>query len=605
MVTALPQSALPQTATAQTATAREIELADELQRQFQFLMREAPVRFVATAVAYGMGMIFLPVPLILAAALLDLLGEIVTWQILRGDSLALARNPARRRVMLAAIILIETCFALPAALMWHIEDPYVKALAVGLMSGSMMHLATARSIHLPTGIAGWVTLAVAMAVSNGLYWLQRGDWASLAVTSLCEVVALGYFAAAMLSNNRLHRETAEGRRVALAADAAKGRFLAQMSHELRTPLNAILGLSHAELRRAADPIGRERLGAIVASAEGLGTLLDDILDLSAMETGRLPIRPTPAIPAEEICAAAALWRPGIEEAGLGFALTVDPALDRPAMLDCQRTRQCLSNLLSNALRHTVRGGISLTARHSESLRRGGRWLSVEVADTGPGIPDALRATLFAAPAAAGPAPPRPDGNGSGGHGIGLSIAYAMARQMGGDLTLQPADPDRPGARFTLLLPLPAAPAPVRAAPRAETPLRGRRVLVVDDIATNRMVAAACLTLLGARVDEAASGPATLDRLAQGGADAVLLDLNMPGMDGRATLAEIRRQPGPAARVPVVAMTADAMPGDRAACLAAGFDGYIAKPVTPDRLAETFAALDAAARPRHLTQDSPA
>jgi two-component system, sensor histidine kinase len=565
-------------------------LRGELIRQAELLRSEMPIRAVAGALAYGMTAIYLPVWIILALALVDLVAEIASDRLLR-DPDRLVAEPRLRHLLVALTFVIETCFALPAALMWHIDDPYAKALSIGLLSGSMMHIATVRAIHMPQGLAGAAALAVLIFSSNLIYWWDTANWDALFVTTLCGVVAVGYFVTAMVSNHRLHRANAEGRQAALQADAAKGRFLAQMSHELRTPLNGILGLAHAELRNTRDPAARERLSVLLTSAEGLATILDDSLDSAAVSDGQVAIRLRAASPGQAIATAAALFRPRIEEAGLHLTLDIGPGLDRPFLLDDHRLRQCLSNLLSNALRHTTEGGINIIARlaYLQDPTRG--HLSVEVIDTGTGVPPALRDQLMRfPPGRAGVAPvPRPDG----GQGLGLGIVRDLARRMGGDLVLLPELAGQKGARFFLTLTLRDA----VAAPRttAEAPaLQGLRVLVVDDLATNRLVALTCLRLLGVTATEAASGAEALARLRAAPADAVLLDMNMPDMDGIATLQAIRAELAGASVPFVIAMTADAMPEDRARYLAEGLDGYLAKPVTPERIAE---ALSGAMKPQ--------
>lgn len=564
----------------------EARLRDEMERQAELLRSEMPVRAIAGALAYGMTAIYLPLWFIAILALVDLGAETVSARLLR-DIDRLVAEARRRHGLVALTFIIETCFALPAAVMWHIDDPYAKALSIGLLSGSMMHIATVRAIHMPQGYAGAAALAVLIFTSNGIYWSEKDNWQALAVTSLCGAVAVGYFVTAMLSNHRLHRANAEERQAALRADAAKGRFLAQMSHELRTPLNGILGLAHAELRAARTPEARERLSVLVTSAEGLATILDDSLDTAAVSDGQVAIRQRAAVPAQAIATAAALFRPRIEEAGLTLTLDIGPGLDRPFLLDDQRLRQCLSNLLSNALRHTRTGGIHIVGRMARLQDPPQGFLSVEVADTGSGVPPALRAELLRyPPGRAGVAPlPRPDG----GQGLGLAIVRDLARRMGGDLVLLPDQPGQPGARFCLTLVL----ADANGAPDLAVPeggLAGLRVLVVDDLATNRLVALTCLRLLGITATEAASGTEALARLRKAPADVVLLDMNMPDMDGIATLRAIRAEAPGATRPAVIAMTADALPEDRARYLAAGMDGYLAKPVTPERIAEALAAV---------------
>ncbi len=567
-------------------TPHEVRLAEEYERQHRVARDEAKVRFPALALAYAMTMIYLPVWIVLAMAAIEAAGEAVVWRLLGGDRARLARDPARRRLLLAGIALMQLGYGLPCALMWHLDDPYAKALAVGMLVSGMMHLATTRAINLATGMTGWVVLTAIMVVGNAHFWVPTGDWLPLFLTTLTGAGGCAYFASALMANHRLHREALAGRRVAQAADAAKGRFLTQVSHELRTPLNAIVGLSHAELGHATDAGTIERLSVMVASAEELSRLLDDILDLSAIEAGRLPVRPARADPAAEIAASAALWRPAIEQCGLALTVEVAGDLGGPALLDRERLRQCLSNLLSNALRHTPSGGITMQA--AATWQDGQRGLEVTVIDTGPGVAADLRERLFEPFSGAGPDPAR----GGAGHGIGLSIARATARAMGGDLVLDPGPEAAQGARFRLSLPLPDAPgdSPPVLPPVPGRALAGRRVLVVDDVGTNRMVAAACLRLLGAEPGEAGSGAAALAAVGADRWDAVLLDMNMPGMDGLETLRRLRALPGAAGRLPVVAMTADAMPGLRTQYLAAGLDGYLAKPVSPERLADALAAV---------------
>lgn len=571
------------------------DLRDELERQAAVLRQERPLRVIAIVVAYGMAFIYLPPSVILVFALCDLAGEIGAAALMK-DPARLAGDRRRRIGLLATIFVIETFFCLPPAIYWHVDDPYAKALAVGVLAGSMMHMASVRAIHLPQGLTGAAALTVVILSSNTIYWLDKGDLSALAGTTVSGLVAISYFVAAMVSNHRLHSTTAAERGRAQAADQAKGRFLAQMSHELRTPLNGILGLAHAEHRLARDAGSRERLAVLVASAQGLAAILDDSLDSAAVETGQMPVRLRPGVPATVIRSTAALFRPAVEDKGLTLDCLIDAGLDTPALIDATRLRQCLTNLLANALRHTTAGGITIRAGIVADPRR----LVIEVADTGPGLSPAAAAGLFAE-ALGAPA----DGT---RRGIGLAITRDLARRMGGGIDLADQPAGSPGARFRLTLALPEAqpdppsdpppaaqpdPLPAPAGVAATAALSGPRVLVVDDIATNRLVATTCLRLLGLDPAEAGSGEAALDLAAAQRFDAVLLDLNMPGMDGAATLRALRGLPGASARARVVAMTADALPDDRARCLALGFDAHLAKPVTSETIA---AALGAARTP---------
>ncbi|MDN5789210.1 ATP-binding protein, partial [Pseudorhodobacter sp.] len=279
---------------------------------------------------------------------------------------------------------------------------------------------------------------------------------------------------------------------------------------------------------------------------------------------------------------------------------ISAALCQPLMLDPQRLRQCLSNLLSNALKNTPDGGIHVSAQLSPSSP-GQSLLRIEVTDTGPGIPAQQHSRIFEPFARAnltGASARSPSGSAIAGNGLGLSICRAMAQQMGGDLTLSPDSTEGRGARFILTLrvepatdntaPLHTPPEPAIAG-GTETPsppgegIANLRVLVVDDIATNRLVAATYLWTLGATMQEAASGDEALEILQTHVPDLLLLDMQMPGMTGLQTLARIRALPGSAGKVPVIAMTADAMAEHRKSYLSAGVDGYLAKPITAERI----------------------
>jgi CheY-like chemotaxis protein len=241
------------------------------------------------------------------------------------------------------------------------------------------------------------------------------------------------------------------------------------------------------------------------------------------------------------------------------------------MIDPHRLRQCLSNLLSNALKYTDAGRISVTASTGAEGA-----LVLDVVDTGPGISAQVRDQIF-----------QPFHRGTDqqtGSGLGLAISRGFARQMGGDLVLRPS---ADGAHFQLCLPM-AAPPTSRVAPVAPSALdlSGRRILVVDDIATNRMVACAYVQFFGAFTDQAVTGAEALQAIDAHRPDLVLLDLHMPGLSGFETLAKIRAMAGPA--LPVLAMTADVSPQMRQRLQGAGMDGFLAKPLTAENVAAALA-----------------
>lgn len=590
---------------------------EEIKRQLDLLWSERWGRLPLTVFALLLTAIYLPLWVSLLCIFVDIGGELITMRYMR--ALDPKRHPPRYRFVLACTFLMQLAYAVPPALIWQIDNDYAKAFAVGLVMTTLMQLISARTIHMPFGYSGFAAVAAAILIGNTRFWVTQGDYHGLAISTLAVIGGLAYTMIAMLSNNRLHRAAALDRKAALESNKAKSRFLAQMSHELRTPLNAILGMGHAEQRRSKDALSQNRLTVLISAAEGLSTILDDILDMSAIEAGRLPIRPQPAKPQREIAATLALFQPGIAAAGLWLTQDVGPRLDEVWMFDPQRLRQCMSNLLSNALKNTAQGGVHVSAqmvlRASEAPL-----LCVEIADTGPGIPTAMHQSLFE-PFSQNRRPKA----GANSNGLGLSICRTMAQQMGGDLTIAPNRPGQNGARFILTLqlgapppetetaPIPALPKGTRADAETAAPIAGGTaggtavraavgatskkpaglaVLVVDDIATNRLVASTYLRMLGATMIEAESGAQALEVLASMTPDLILLDMNMPEMNGLETLAKIRALPAPAGKVPVIAMTAHAMADHRDLYLSSGINGYLAKPINPARIeAEIKAVLD--------------
>lgn len=542
---------------------------DELVRQHEILSTGKWQRIFLAWCAFGLCTFYVSPALMVALAIIDTAAELANLSMLK--NLDAARQPARYRGTLICVVVIESTLGIAAGMIWQIEDPYSKALAAGMVMTAALQLTTVRSIHLPYGLLGIATIAVACLIAIWVHWSGHHDWFGLAITTATAAAGLSYAVVAMLSNHDLHRSTAKGRAAAWAADAAKSRFLAQMSHELRTPLNAIIGLGQIEASQATTPAARDRLDTLVASARGLAVVLDDVLDLSSIADGRMVLRPRAVDVRAELATIVATFRHQATARGLTLYLECAPDVPQLVRLDPQRLRQCLINLISNALKHVRDGSIHVSARAM------GDQIVIDVADTGPGIPPSLREMVFE--------PFHKGDSTAPGTGLGLAISRSLARQMGGDLVLLPTDR---GAAFRLSLAAPVAQAGAIAPQHGPPDLSGRTILVVDDVATNRLVAASFLKAGGARVIEADSGETALAVLARDSVDLVLLDMNMPGLDGVATFRAIRRMDGTAARVPVIAMTADVLPTQRAQIDAEGLNGYLPKPLIADDL---YALLD--------------
>jgi signal transduction histidine kinase/CheY-like chemotaxis protein len=373
----------------------------------------------------------------------------------------------------------------------------------------------------------------------------------------------------------------DARAQAEAASRAKDQFLATLSHELRTPLNAILGwaLLLRDGRGTPDRLGRG-LAAIERNGRALAGVVSDLLDVSRMAAGTLEVAREPVDLRAAVERAVTALRPAAEARGVTLAAAL-PARAVTLAGDAARLEQVTWNVASNAVKLSARG-----ARVDVSLRVEDGEAILEVSDRGPGLDAALLARVFEPFVQA-------DGTASrahGGLGIGLAITRSLVVAHGGRITAESEGAGR-GATFRVALPgarLDAAPA----TPAGD--LAGARVLVVDDEADSREVLLQLLASWGARPIGAASAREALDAWRRERPEVILSDIAMPGQDGLALVAELRRLEGPT-HVPAAALTAFSRPEDRARALAAGFDAHLGKPIEPSVLRETLGRLVRAAR----------
>ncbi len=476
-------------------------------------------------------------------------------------------------------------------------DPVLAAVMVATLLG----IASVALVVLSMSLRASMALTVPVLLPAMLYNLAQGDRVSLFLgvgmgVFMVLVLVEGRRAAAhtvsMLRLQFSSDELAAQRQQALAlaerSSAVKSRFLATMSHEMRTPLHGILGLTRLlrqdvqmQVPLAANP----HLQTLERTGEHLLDLINDVLDYSKIEGGHLRLARVPLDLHALVLSVADLARVSASEKGL--QLRLDLQLVKPCWVwgDAARLRQVLLNLTGNAVKFTARGHITL---HAAPQQAGG--FRIDVVDTGPGVAAADRERIFQAFE-------QVDGSFArrhGGTGLGLTISRELVRAMGGELRC--LEPLHEGALFTLDLPaqaLPAAPPQTIATSplhSAAQPMAGR-VLLAEDNPVNALVAEAVLARLGLQVCTVTDGARAVEEATRAPRpyDLVLMDCQMPGLDGFEATAQIRRHEAQHGlpRLPVVALTANALEGDRERSLQAGMDEHLAKPFREHELAEVL------------------
>ncbi|WP_340647212.1 ATP-binding protein [Phenylobacterium sp.] len=510
-------------------------------------------------------------------------GEAWTWWVTREPAAGRPNSMTNRWLYVGATVAVSLFWSSAAWAYWRTGSQALQLTCIAISASQMIHgQCFAFRSKLALGILAGIpaTLLVGLLVLDGGF-----SGAPLLTLGISVGLAVLYVFNSAVVNMR-NAEALEGaQRDAVEANQAKSAFLAMMSHELRTPMNGVLGMAHALKQTRLDERQGAQVEMLIRSGDGLMAILNDILDVSKIEAGKMELEEIAFDLSEVGARVIDLWRETANAKGVELNYELAPGAPRWLAGDPSRIRQVMLNLVSNALKFTQEGEVRLSVRpviaHGEDTVA----FEIAVSDTGIGITPEQQARLFQSFAQADAATTRK----FGGTGLGLAICRQLTDLMGGEISVE-SEPGR-GSVFRVTLELPRADAVDLAEPVAESGgLSHLTLLVAEDNPINQAVVRAVLEAVGAQLETANDGAEALDMLREKTFDLVLMDIHMPRMDGVEALRRIRAGETGDARQPVIALTADAMPGEDQKLLAHGFDDVQPKPIQP--MALIAAILDA-------------
>jgi signal transduction histidine kinase len=502
--------------------------------------------------------------------------ELLIWFFTRPLTQAGQATPAGRARFMAASVANTLIWLALSLTFWHSPERGSQFSALVIWASLLVN-ATSFAFRSSLAFALFAApVTVVMIATPALSPKFLGPQHLLACIGV--TILAGYALISARRNMVAARELAEAhaaldreRQAAESANLAKSSFLATMSHEIRTPLNGVIGMAQAMERDALPDAQRQRLAVIRSGGETLLCLLNDMLDLSRIEAGRLELEEGVVDVAEIAASAQAAFTSLAADKDIHLEVDVAPEAQGCFLGDPTRVRQVLYNLVSNAVKFTARGSVRIAVTHD------GGALQMAVSDTGPGIPAERLEALFEKFVQADASTTRQ----FGGSGLGLAICRELAALMGGEVAA--ASVEGQGSTFTLRLPLARAQGPAVAkaqAGAAELDNRpGLRVLAAEDNPMNQQVLSTLLGQLGVELVMVADGAQAVEATARENFDLILMDVQMPVMDGPTATRAIRaRERGTGRRTPILALTANAMAHHQAEYVAAGMDGLVPKPI---------------------------